>query len=157
MYVFTPEEKKHSKANNNDDPLPLNIDNNVAQEYVNLGGDNGIIKVSDTSEDIGKTVIYFAKDSAAMIINGDIYTWGNNANQVLGLGVNTYSGKTSDGDYPVATSLVGPKSSIAPQAPIAVSIVISVGVAMVHLYYVVLFYVFCRQQTKVVFKTFCKI
>ena len=88
----------------------LNIEDNIGQEYVNIGGSTGIIKVSDTSVDIGKTVIQFGRSSGGVIINGDIYTWGNNANQILGLGINDYSGEGASNRDPVVTGLVRAKA-----------------------------------------------
>jgi len=97
----------------------LNIEDDIAQEYINIGGEVGIIKVGDTSRDIGKTVIQFTRRAGGMIVNGDIYTWGNNANQITGLVVidsygnksNTqYTGATGSNRYPVITGLVRAKA-----------------------------------------------
>lgn len=90
----------------------LNIEDGIAQEYINIGGDIGIIKVGDSSKDIGETIIQFSRRAGGMIVNGDIYTWGNNANQILGLGSNTYTGSTvsSNYRYPVITGLVRAKA-----------------------------------------------
>ncbi|WP_122893725.1 hypothetical protein [Arcobacter peruensis] len=89
----------------------LNIEKNIAVEYINIGNDVGIIQVSDTSEDIGKTVIQFGRSSGGVLINGDIYTWGNNASQKLGLGSNSYTNKegTAGTKYPVVAGLVRAK------------------------------------------------
>ena len=89
----------------------LNIENNIAVEYINIGNDVGIVQVSDTSEDIGKTVIQFGRSSGGILVNGDIYTWGNNASQKLGLGSNSYTNKegTTGAKYPVVTGLVRAK------------------------------------------------
>ncbi|MBU3014373.1 hypothetical protein KO488_06355 [Poseidonibacter lekithochrous] len=97
----------------------LNIENGIAHEYINIGGDTGIVKIGDGSRDIGKTIIQFSRRAGGMIINGDIYTWGNNANQIVGL-VKTdsygnksntqYSGSADNYyKYPVITGLVRAK------------------------------------------------
>lgn len=88
----------------------LNIENGIAQEYINIGDEIGIIKVGDSSRDIGKTVIQFTRRAGGMIVNGDIYTWGNNANQIVGLGTNSYTGATGGGRYPVITGLIRAKA-----------------------------------------------
>ncbi|MGB1226880.1 MAG: hypothetical protein ACPG9K_03235 [Poseidonibacter sp.] len=89
----------------------LNVNtSDIAEEYVNIGGNYGIIKVGETSRDIGETIIQFTRRAGGMIVNGDIYTWGNNANEILGLGTNTYSGATGSSRYPVVTGLVRAKA-----------------------------------------------
>jgi hypothetical protein len=84
-----------------------------AGEYINLGNSNGIIKVNSKTRDIGKTVIQFTRRAGGMIVNGDIYTWGNNANKVTGIDIEKYtkgSGNTgSSNRYPVITGLVRAK------------------------------------------------
>ncbi|MAC84541.1 MAG: hypothetical protein CL624_10435 [Arcobacter sp.] len=87
----------------------LNIEDEIAQEYVNIGGETGIVKVGDSTRDIGETIIQFTRRAGGMIVNGDIYTWGNNANEIVGLGDNTYTGATSSNRYPVITGLVRAK------------------------------------------------
>lgn len=86
---------------------------NVAGEYINLGSSSGIIKVNSKTRDIGKTVIQFTRRAGGMIVNGDIYTWGNNANKVTGIDIEKYtkgSGTVgSSGRYPVITGLVRAK------------------------------------------------
>jgi len=86
----------------------INSDN-IAEEYINIGGETGIIKIGETSRDIGETIIQFSRRAGGMIVNGDIYTWGNNANEILGLGSNNYTGQTDTNRYPVVTGLVRAK------------------------------------------------
>lgn len=85
----------------------------AAGEYINLGNSNGIIKVNSKTRDIGKTVIQFTRRAGGMIVNGDIYTWGNNANKVTGIDIEKYtkgSGTTGPSNrYPVITGLVRAK------------------------------------------------
>ena len=86
---------------------------NTAGEYINLGNSGGIIKVNSKTRDIGKTVIQFTRRAGGMIVNGDIYTWGNNANKVTGIDIGNYTKGNGvagpSGRYPVITGLVGAK------------------------------------------------
>ena len=88
----------------------------VALEYLNLGTNLGIVKVNSVSRDVGKTIIQFSRRAGGMIVNGDIYTWGNNANQITGLNISKYTkedGSTgSSTRYPVITGLVGVRAKI---------------------------------------------
>jgi hypothetical protein len=86
-----------------------------ALEYLNLGGNNGILKVNSKTRDVGKTVIQFSRRAGGMIVNGDIYTWGNNGNKIAGINSSDYtisSGTPNSNRYPVITSLVRLKSKI---------------------------------------------
>lgn len=76
----------------------------VAEEYVNISSGN-VIKVNQQTRDIGKTVIQFSRRAGGMIVNGDIYTWGNNANKITGINLG-YSGSTGTNRSPVITGLV---------------------------------------------------
>ena len=86
---------------------------NVAGEYINLGNSSGIVKVNSKTRDIGKTVIQFTRRAGGMIVNGDIYTWGNNANKVTGIDIEKFTKGNgtvgSSGRYPVITGLVRAK------------------------------------------------
>jgi hypothetical protein len=88
----------------------------VALEYLNLGTSLGVVKVNEKIRDIGKTVIQFSRRAGGMIVNGDIYTWGNNANKITSLNINKYTKENgSEGDstrYPVITGLVGVRAKI---------------------------------------------
>jgi len=88
----------------------LHIKDGVAKEYINLGEIGGIIKIGSYSRDIGKTIIQFSRRSGGMIVNGDIYTWGNNANRITSIDLDSYTKENSSaGDsnrYPVITGLV---------------------------------------------------
>ena len=61
-------------------------------EYVYLGEPVGIVKLK-SSRDIGSTIIQFTRRAGGMIVNGDIYTWGNNGNKITGINL-THSGAT---------------------------------------------------------------
>jgi len=83
-----------------------------AQEYLNLGEQGGYIKVGDNNRDIGKTILQFTRRAGGIIINGDIYTWGNNDRNVVATGKKTYVnryGNTGTG-LPVVTTLVRAKA-----------------------------------------------
>ena len=90
----------------------FNILGDTADEYINIGGDTGIISTSSSSRDIGKTIIQFSRRSGGMIVNGDIYTWGNNGNKIVGFDNSAYT--TTNGvagsKYPVITGLVRAKA-----------------------------------------------
>ena len=76
----------------------------VAQEHINIGS-GSVVKVNQQTRDIGKTVIQFSRRAGGMIVNGDIYTWGNNANKITGINLG-YSGSTGTNRFPVITGLV---------------------------------------------------
>lgn len=73
----------------------------TASDYVNLG--DKIIEIGTKAKEIGKTVIQFSRRSGGMIVNGDIYAWGNNSNRIT----------TIDKDeYTVANGVAGTKSPV---------------------------------------------
>ena len=93
----------------------------VALEYIYLGANVGIVKVNSTTRDVGKTIIQFSRRAGGMIINGDIYTWGNNANNITGINNkafkdSTYTNETGSSGtsnrYPVITGMVRVKAKI---------------------------------------------
>ena len=88
----------------------------AALEYLNLGTSLGVVKVNSKTRDVGKTVIQFSRRAGGMIVNGDIYTWGNNANKITGLNINNYTkedGSTNNSNrYPVITGLVRARAKI---------------------------------------------
>ena len=76
----------------------------TAKEHISIDSGN-IIKINQQTRDIGKTIIQFSRRAGGMIVNGDIYTWGNNANKITGIDKD-YSGNTVSNRYPVITGLV---------------------------------------------------
>ncbi|QOG11232.1 hypothetical protein [Arcobacter sp. FWKO B] len=87
-----------------------NLKDNVAQKHLNIGGEGKkIVKIGGSQKDIGKTIIQFTRRAGGMIVNGDIYTWGNNANKITGIEKNTYTGSGGSNRYPVINSLVRAK------------------------------------------------
>ncbi len=85
-------------------------DTNTAEEYVTIS-DNSVVKVKNETRDIGKTIIQFTRRAGGMIVNGDIYTWGNNANKITGINKG-YTGSTGSNRYPVITGLVRAKAKM---------------------------------------------
>lgn len=98
---------KNLVANKDVDFIGMTIfhknDNGTVSEHVNLG--NAIVKVNQQTRDIGKTIIQFSRRAGGMIVNGDIYTWGNNGNKITGINLG-YSGNKLTNAYPVITGLV---------------------------------------------------
>ncbi|WP_419764067.1 MAG: hypothetical protein ACNI28_09760 [Arcobacter sp.] len=91
----------------------LHIEQGSAKEYLYLGDLGGIIKIGVSFKNIGKTIIQFNKTSGGALINGDIYTWGNNANRIATINLDSYTKENSSSSntskYPVITSLVRSK------------------------------------------------
>ena len=87
---------------------------NTADEYILIDEDT-IIKsnLEDTTSD-NIALLQFGKQSGGMIVNGDIYTWGNNKNRITGIDFDTYTNSTgSTGNLnPVITTLVKAKAKI---------------------------------------------
>ena len=88
----------------------LKKNNENAEEYLAISSTN-IIKINNETKDIGKTIIQFSRLAGGMIVNGDIYTWGNNANKITGINL-PYTGETGINYYPVITGLVRVKAKI---------------------------------------------
>lgn len=66
------------------------------------------------SKRVGKTLMRFTNSGAAVIINGDIFTWGNNSKMTVSIGKNTYtnsSGNPGTG-IPVTNVMVNAKSIV---------------------------------------------
>ena len=84
--------------------LQKSEDGASASEYVYLGEPVGIVKLK-SSRDIGSTIIQFTRRAGGMIVNGDIYTWGNNGNKITGINL-THSGATGAVRYSVITGMV---------------------------------------------------
>lgn len=95
--------------------LHKNATSNTADEYIMIGSSNAV-KVKQITRDIGKTIIQFTRRAGGMIINGDIYTWGNNANKITGIDIEKFTqGNGLAGSYknfPVITGLVRAKTKM---------------------------------------------
>lgn len=75
----------------------------VSNEHIVLGPED-ILEVNPQTRDLGKTIIQFNRRAGGMIVNGDIYTWGNNGNAIAGIDAKKdLSGKTSKGLYSLIT------------------------------------------------------
>lgn len=65
----------------------------TAKEYIAIGP-NSFVRVNPDGENIGKTVIQFYRRAGGMIVNGDIYAWGNNGKAITGIeGGKNFTGK----------------------------------------------------------------
>ncbi len=91
-----------------------NKDTGSIEEFVNIGDNLGVVKINSKSRDIGKTIIQFTRRAGGMIVNGDIYTWGNNANKITGININSYTKEdgTAGSRYPVITGLVQARAKV---------------------------------------------
>lgn len=59
-------------------------------------GPNNFIRVNPDSISVGETVIYFYRRAGGMIVNGDIYAWGNNGKAITGIkGSKYFTGNTN--------------------------------------------------------------
>lgn len=90
--------------------LHKNTTSSTADEYIMIGSSSAV-KVKQTTRDIGKTVIQFTRRAGGMIVNGDIYTWGNNANKITGINLG-YSGSEGSNRFPVINGLVRLKAKM---------------------------------------------
>ncbi|MDZ7818122.1 MAG: hypothetical protein U5K55_05705 [Aliarcobacter sp.] len=97
--------------------LHKNSTTNKADEYLGVA-DDAILKTSvlaTVSKDIG--LLQFGKQSGGMIVNGDIYTWGNNSNRITGIDIDKYTNSSgseinSSTKNPVMTTLVKLKAKV---------------------------------------------
>ncbi len=79
-----------------------NRDNN-SKEYI-VVGPGEIVEINKEEKEYGKTIIQFNRRAGGMIVNGDIYTWGNNGNAITGIDAKkTLTGSTTKGLYPLVT------------------------------------------------------
>ena len=84
---------------------------NVSTEHVVLGPNN-VLEVTKENRDIGKTIIQFNRRAGGMIVNGDIYAWGNNGNKITGINLGYTGSKISGTTYPVITGIVPLRAKI---------------------------------------------
>ena len=97
--------------------LHKNSTSGKAEEYLSIDEDTIIKKnvSGTTSSDIA--LLQFGKQSGGMIVNGDIYTWGNNLNRITGINLNKYTSSTGSSidstiKNPVITTLVKAKAKV---------------------------------------------
>lgn len=84
---------------------------NISSEHVVLGPNN-VLEVTKENRDIGKTIIQFNRRAGGMIVNGDIYAWGNNGNKITGINKGYTGGETTGTRYPVITGIVPLRAKI---------------------------------------------
>lgn len=97
--------------------LHKNSTSGKAEEYLSIDEDTIIKKnvSGTTSSDIA--LLQFGKQSGGMIVNGDIYTWGNNLNRITGINLDKYTSSTgssieSSTKAPVINTLVKAKAKV---------------------------------------------
>ena len=81
-----------------------NRDNN-SKEYI-VVGPGKIAEINKDEKEYGKTIIQFNRRAGGMIVNGDIYTWGNNGNAIAGIDAKKTLSGSSDKSYQLFTSIV---------------------------------------------------
>lgn len=94
--------------------LQNNNNTNSADAYIGINGDTIVRQNPDVVLDTQLGVIQIGKNSGGMIINGDIYTWGNNLNRITGIDIDEYtrnSAKTGS-KTPVINTLVRVRAKI---------------------------------------------
>jgi hypothetical protein len=92
----------------------LHNNGTTADEYLGIS-DDSILKTSvaaTVSTESG--LLQISKQSGGMIVNGDIYTWGNNSNRITGIDLDSYTDEKGDeeDETPVITTLVKAKAKI---------------------------------------------
>lgn len=81
--------------------LHKNEDTDTIDEYLNT---NSSLLELNKSRNIGQTILKFTKYGGGMIVNGDIYTWGNDKNNITGIGKSTYT--TTNGVLGTGTPII---------------------------------------------------
>ncbi|MDX4013226.1 hypothetical protein Q6A86_09540 [Aliarcobacter skirrowii] len=72
-------------------------------------GPNNFIRVNPDSISVGETVIYFYRRAGGMIVNGDIYAWGNNGKAITGIkGSKNFTGSNTNSDSEVVVNIAMP-------------------------------------------------
>ncbi|QKF65744.1 hypothetical protein AVENP_0164 [Arcobacter venerupis] len=89
----------------------LRENDDSVDQYLNTN--KNLVDLNPTKS-VGKTVIRFSNSGGALIINGNIYTWGNNSKKSVSIGKNTYtneSGNIGSGN-PIINTMVNTKAMI---------------------------------------------
>lgn len=91
--------------------LQNNINTDSADEYIGINEDTVVRQNPEVILDTQLGVIQIGKQSGGIIINGDIYTWGNNENRITSIDIDEYKqGSALTGnESPVINVLVGAK------------------------------------------------
>jgi hypothetical protein len=90
----------------------LQEDNGVVEDY--LVTDDSAVALNETKRNYGGTIIQFTRRAGGMIVNGDIYTWGNNQNRITSINSDNLTGDRSD-TAPVINALVRAKVHVPSQ------------------------------------------
>ncbi|MDD2886271.1 MAG: hypothetical protein PHY66_00605 [Aliarcobacter sp.] len=67
--------------------------NNSVEQYLNT--EKNLVDLNPTKS-VGKTLMRFSNSGGGLIINGDIFTWGNNTNKTVSIGNNSYTDTTGN-------------------------------------------------------------
>lgn len=94
--------------------LQKNSNTDSAEAYVAIDENTIVRQNPDVILDTQLGVIQIGKNSGGMIVNGDIYTWGNNLNRITGIDKDTYtkSSGTTGSKTPVINTLVRVRAKI---------------------------------------------
>lgn len=82
--------------------------NENSTEHIVIGPGK-IVEINKDEKEYGKTIIQFNRRSGGMIVNGDLYTWGNNGNALVGINAKanlTSTSGTTTTNYQLFTSIV---------------------------------------------------
>jgi hypothetical protein len=88
--------------------LQNNINTDSAEAYIGIN-DNTIVRQNpDVVLDTQLGVMQVGKNSGGMIVNGDIYTWGNNENRITSINKDAYTKNSASTGFesPIITTLV---------------------------------------------------
>ncbi|MDD2894992.1 MAG: hypothetical protein PHG81_03135 [Aliarcobacter sp.] len=94
--------------------LQNNSNTNTADAYIGINENTIVRQNPDVVLDTQLGLIQIGKNSGGMIINGDIYTWGNNENRITSIDIDEYtknSGSTGS-KTPVVNTLVRVRAKI---------------------------------------------
>ena len=86
-------------------------DDNSIEQYLNT--EKNLVDLNP-SKSVGKTLMRFSNSGGGLIINGDIFTWGNNTNKTVSIGKNSYtntSGTTGLGK-PIVNAMINAKAIV---------------------------------------------
>lgn len=94
--------------------LQKNSNTDSAEAYVGINENTIVRQNPDVILDTQLGVIQIGKNSGGMIVNGDIYTWGNNLNRITGIDKDTYtkSSGTTGSKTPIINTLVRVRAKI---------------------------------------------
>lgn len=86
-----------------------NNNTNSADEYIGINENTVVRQNPDVILDTQLGVIQIGKQSGGIIINGDIYTWGNNENRITSIDIDEYKkGSNVDGTKKTVVTTIAP-------------------------------------------------